>query len=301
MNTLILIGEQKLQQSHFTVFHRNVHTSSRKQPDTRCLLTGMSPTDETITIQATDLHKRYNSETALDGVSLSIPQGTVYGFLGPNGAGKTTTMRLLTGLSDPSSGEIRICGIPVNERRQLVPHVGYLPESPPLYEEFSGREQLEYVADLRDIPPETAHQRIDSYLDQFELTEDAGKRISTYSKGMQQKTAFIQSVLHNPDVVFLDEPTSGLDPRAGRRIRESITEFADSGMTVFLSTHILSVIEEVADQVGVLFDGSLVAEGTPDEVKDRAETGSKSTLEDAFLAITSNGDTFSSERQETDG
>ena len=105
---------------------------------------------------------------------------------------------------------------------------------------------------------------------------------------MQQKTAFIQSVLHDPDVLFLDEPTSGLDPRAAREIRESITEFADSGTTVFLSTHILPVVEAVADEVGVLFEGRLVAEGTPEELKSRAETGD-GTLEDAFLAVTSDG------------
>ncbi|AFK20983.1 ABC transporter ATP-binding protein (plasmid) [Haloferax mediterranei ATCC 33500] len=238
-------------------------------------------------IEATDLRKSYGSEVALDGVSLSISNGTVYGFLGPNGAGKTTTMRLLTGLTQPSSGSARICSLDVENRRELAANVGYLPETPPLYDEFSAREQLEYAADLRDIPAETADARITDYLDQFGLTGDENKRISTYSKGMQQKTAFIQSILHDPKVLFLDEPTSGLDPRAARRIRESITGFADAGSTVFLSTHILPVVEAVADEVGVLFDGRLVAEGSPNEVKSRAETGSESTLEDAFLAITS--------------
>jgi len=247
----------------------------------------MPSTNDAIAIEATNLKKTYGAETALDGISLSISPGTVYGFLGPNGAGKTTTMRLLTGLSTPTSGEARISGTPVDDRRALVPHVGYLPETPPLYEEFSAREQLEYVADLRDIPTETARNRIDSYLDRFELANDAGKRIGSYSKGMEQKTAFIQSVLHDPDVLFLDEPTSGLDPRAARTIRQSISEFADAGTTVFLSTHILPVVEEVAERVGVLFEGRLVAEGTPDEVKERAETGAGSTLEDAFLAVTS--------------
>ena len=246
----------------------------------------MPSTDVAAAIEARELRKTYRSETALSGVSLSIPTGTVYGFLGPNGAGKTTTMRLLTGLSTPTAGAARICGVPVDDRRALVPHVGYLPEEPPLYEEFTAREQLEYVADLRDIPDGTATERVDTYLDRFELADDAGRRVSTYSKGMRQKTAFIQSVLHDPDVLFLDEPTSGLDPRAARRIRESIAEFADAGTTVFLSTHILPVVEELADTVGVLFGGELVAEGTPDKVKTRAETGSASTLEDAFLAVT---------------
>jgi ABC-2 type transport system ATP-binding protein len=246
----------------------------------------MPSTSSAVAVEATDLRKTYGSDVALDGLSLSIPHGTVYGFLGPNGAGKTTTMRLLTGLSDATTGEVSVCGVPVDDRRQLVARVGYLPETPPLYEEFSAREQLDYVADLRDIPPETATSRIDAFLDRFDLAADAGKRISTYSKGMRQKTAFVQSVLHDPDVLFLDEPTSGLDPRAAREIRESIAEFADAGTTVFLSTHILPVVEAVADEVGVLFEGRLVAEGTPDELQSRAETGA-GTLEDAFLAVTS--------------
>ncbi|REA02588.1 ABC transporter ATP-binding protein [Haloferax sp. Atlit-6N] len=243
--------------------------------------------DADVAVEATDLRKSYGSEVALDGVSLSIPSGTVYGFLGPNGAGKTTTMRILTGLSQPTSGSVRICGLDVSDRRKLAPHVGYLPETPPLYDEFSAREQLDYVADLRDIPSETAEARIDDLLDQFDLVGDANKRIGTYSKGMKQKTAFIQSVLHEPDVLFLDEPTSGLDPRAARQIRTSIGDVADAGATVFLSTHILPVVEAVADEVGVLFDGRVVAEGTPDEVKSRAQTGGEGSLEDAFLAVTS--------------
>jgi ABC-2 type transport system ATP-binding protein len=246
----------------------------------------MPSTTDDVAIRATDLRKTYGSEVALDGVSLSIPTGTVYGFLGPNGAGKTTTMRLSTGLSRPTSGSVSIRGVPVDDRRDVAPLVGYLPETPPLYEEFSAREQLEYVADLRDIPRATARDRIDDYLDRFELAGDADRRIDGYSKGMKRKTAFIQSVLHDPAVLFLDEPTSGLDPRAARRIRDSITEFADGGTTVFLSTHILPVVEAVADEVGVLFDGRLVAEGTPAELRSRAETGESGTLEDAFLAVT---------------
>ena len=247
----------------------------------------MPSTNTTAAIDADDLRKRYGSEVALDGVSLSIPTGTVYGFLGPNGAGKTTTMRLLTGLSRPSGGTVRVCGVDVADRRALAPHVGYLPETPPLYEEFSAREQLEYVADLRDLPADIAGERIERYLTEFELGADADKRIEAYSKGMKQKTAFVQSVIHDPDVLFLDEPTSGLDPRAARRIRESILTFADSGTTVFLSTHILPVVEAVADEVGVLYEGRLVAEGPPESVTSRAETGESGSLEDAFLAVTS--------------
>lgn len=251
----------------------------------------MPSTTDNIAIQTTNLQKKYQSEVAVDNLSFAIPTGTVYGFLGPNGAGKTTTMRLLTGLIRPTSGSVRVCRVDVADRRALAPHVGYLPETPPLYEEFSAREQLEYVADLRDVPQDVARERIDEYLERFALTGDADKRIEAYSKGMQQKTAFIQSVLHDPDVLFLDEPTSGLDPRAARTIRESIAAFADAGTTVFLSTHILPIVEAVADEVGVLFDGQLVTEGTPTEVRERAKTGASGSLEDAFLAVTSEHET----------
>ena len=237
-------------------------------------------------ITADGLTKRYGDTVAVDDLDLGIDEGAIFGFLGPNGAGKTTTMRLLTGLSDPTSGHAEVCGKPVTDRRALVDAIGYLPEEPPIYDEFSAREQLEYVADVRGLPAEETADAIQSYLERFDLAEDADRRIGSYSKGMKQKTAFIQTVLHDPAVLFLDEPTSGLDPRAARRIREAIASFADAGTTVFLSTHILPVVEEVADTVGVLYDGRLVAEGSSAELKERAETGEGGTLEDAFLAVT---------------
>lgn len=167
------------------------------------------------------------------------------------------------------------------------PHIGYLPETPPLYDELSGREQLDYVADLRGIPDEHAVDRIEELLYEFDLIGDAGKRIDAYSKGMCQKVAFIQTILHDPDVLFLDEPTSGLDPRITRTLKECIRSLADSGMTIFLSTHILSVVDECADVIGVLNNGRLVAEGTPDGLKRRVESETDGTLEDVFLDVTS--------------
>ena len=238
-------------------------------------------------IETDQLTKRYGETLAVDRLDLSISEGIVYGFLGPNGAGKTTTMRLLTGLTQPTSGSGTVAGVPITDRDGLRSHIGYLPEEPPLYEHATAYEQLEYIAGLRDVPVETTQKRIDTLLDELDLTADAGTRIVDYSKGMRQKTAYIQAVLHEPDVVFLDEPTSGLDPRAARTIRDLITDLADSGTTVFLSTHILPVVEEVADTVGILYDGQLVAEDAPETLTQRAETGDKQTLEDVFLELTS--------------
>ncbi|MFC5970535.1 ABC transporter ATP-binding protein [Halomarina salina] len=237
-------------------------------------------------VETRALTKRYPSSTAVRELDLSVPEGSVYGFLGPNGAGKTTTMRMLTGLLDPTSGEGHVAGASIRDRRALAGVVGYLPETPPLYDELTGREQLDYVADLRDVGPD-ADARIDSLVERFDLAGDAGKRIEAYSKGMRQKTAFVQTVLHDPDVVFLDEPTSGLDPRAARTLREEIRNLTDDGTTVFLSTHVLPVVEELADVVGVLSDGRLVAEGTPNGLKNRVESDSDETLEDVFLDVTS--------------
>ncbi|MFC7209872.1 ABC transporter ATP-binding protein [Natronoarchaeum sp. GCM10025321] len=238
-------------------------------------------------IETTQLTKRYDETLAVDDLDLSIPKGVVYGFLGPNGAGKTTTMRMLTGLTRPTSGSATVAGVPVTDRDGLRSHIGYLPEEPPLYEQATALEQLEYVAGLRNLPEASTRERIDGLLDALDLAADAETRIAEYSKGMRQKTAYIQAVLHEPDVVFLDEPTSGLDPRAARTIREMITDLADAGTTVFLSTHILPVVEDVADTVGILYDGRLVTEGSPEALTQPAETeAGTQTLEDVFLELT---------------
>jgi len=240
-------------------------------------------------IESDALTKRFGDDVAVSGLDLEIRQGTVYGFLGPNGAGKTTTIGMLTTLLRPTSGSARIMGHDVADRDAVTPHVGYLPETPPVYDELTGREQLEYVAGLRDLPERRAAERIESLLDRFALADDADKRIGGYSKGMKQKTALVQAVLHEPEVLFLDEPTSGLDPRAARTVRDLIAELAAGETTVFLSTHILPVVDEVADAIGVMFEGELVAEGTPAELKQRAEGGER-TLEDAFLDVTERTD-----------
>ena len=245
-----------------------------------------SERQSTAAIEASGLTKRYGSTAVVDSVDLSVERGTVYGFLGPNGAGKTTTMRMLTTLTKPTAGDAAIIGVSVTDRDGVRGSIGYLPEEPPVFDELTGLEQLEYFARLRDIPTEEANSRIEAWLDRFDLSDDAGKRIEDYSKGMRQKLGLIQALLHDPDVVFLDEPTSGLDPRAARTVIDAIDEMAEAGHTVFLSTHILSVVDELADVVGVLDEGRLVAEGTPAELTATVERGGDSSLEDVFLAVT---------------
>ena len=239
-----------------------------------------------VAITASGLRKRYGETTVVDGVELNVPRGTVYGFLGPNGAGKTTTMRMLTTLTRPTAGEATVSGTSIADRDGVREAIGYLPEEPPLFEELTGIEQLEYFGRLREVPSAEASDRIEAWLDRFDLADDAGKRIEDYSKGMRQKLGLIQALLHEPEVVFLDEPTSGLDPRAARTVIDAIAEMTEAGRTVFLSTHILSVVEELADAVGVLHEGRLVAEGSPAELTATAERGDDSSLEDVFLSVT---------------
>jgi ABC-2 type transport system ATP-binding protein len=233
-------------------------------------------------IEAAGLTKRYGGGTAVQGLDLSVERGRIYGFLGPNGAGKTTTMRMLTGLTRPTDGSATVAGVDVRERDRLGEHIGYVPDTPPLYEKLTAREQLAAVADVRGLDPELKRERIDRLLDRFGLGA-ADDRIETYSRGMKQKTSVVQTIVHEPDVVFLDEPTNGLDPNAARTLKTVLGELRDAGTTVFLSTHVLPVVDELADTVGLLYDGELLAEDDPESLK--ADLAGD-TLEDAFVELT---------------
>jgi len=236
-------------------------------------------------IESDGLGKTYGDTVAVRDLDLAVESGTIYGFLGPNGAGKTTAMRLLTTLTKPTSGTASVAGVSIEDRDALVDDIGYLPEEPPIYDELTGREQLRYAAGIRELPA-SAGDEIDDLLHRFDLADDADRRIEGYSTGMRKKVGLIQTMLHDPEVVFLDEPTSGLDPRAARTVRDTIEELAAGDMTVFLSTHILPVVDELADVVGVLHDGELVAEDAPEALKRAAESGEERSLEDAFLEVT---------------
>ena len=237
-------------------------------------------------IETDGLTKRYGSVAAVEGLDLTVERGTVYGFLGPNGAGKTTTMRLLTGLTRPTEGAATVAGVDVRERDRLGTHIGYVPDTPPLYEKLTAREQLSALADVRGLDPDRTRERVPALLDRFELTA-ADDRTETYSKGMKQKTSVIQAIVHEPEVVFLDEPTSGLDPNAARTLKAVLSELRDAGTAVFLSTHVLPVVDELADTVGLLYDGELLAEDDPERLK--ADLDGE-TLEDAFVELTTDSD-----------
>jgi ABC-2 type transport system ATP-binding protein len=210
------------------------------------------------------LHKRYGSRTALAGLDLSVPNGVVYGFLGPNGAGKTTTMRLLTGLIHPDAGTIEILGRPFGRRdRHRLFDVGALIESPSFYPYLSARENLRALA-ATGAPTPAA--RIEELLELVGLRERARDKVQTYSLGMKQRLGIAASLLSDPRLLLLDEPSNGLDPAGIVAMRETLKQLAAQGKTVFVSSHILGEVQQLADVLGIVASGKVVREGPLDQL-----------------------------------
>lgn len=237
-------------------------------------------------IEIENLTKKYGDFTAVDDISLVANPGEVYGFLGPNGAGKTTTIRVLVGLSLPTSGRVRIGGIDVvREPEKAKAMIGYVPDRPFLYEKLTGWELLHFVADLYRKPWSECESRAQSLLQYLDLKDWAPARIENYSHGMKQKLVLIAALSHDPRILVIDEPMVGLDALAQKQVKTLLRTKASEGKTVFLTTHTLSVAEAVCDRVAILRRGQIAASGTVPELKRRAgeEHGA---LEDVFLAIT---------------
>lgn len=230
------------------------------------------------------LTKRFGDTTAVGRINIRIPKGEVYGFLGPNGAGKTTTMRMLTGLTRPTDGSAEVAGVSVADRSELAPRIGYAPDTPPLYEQLTGWEQIRLAADVYGVDDDETDT--EQYLARFDMLEDAHSRISGYSKGMRQKINVIQAVIHSPEALFLDEPTGGLDPRAANKMEELLSELSEAGTTIFLSTHILEVAERAADRVGLLHEGELLTQESPEELVADVGESEDSGLNEVFLKLT---------------
>ena len=208
---------------------------------------------------------RKRPRRALDGLTLTIEEGEVFGFLGPNGAGKTTTLKLLMGLIFPTSGGARILGRAI-EDVSMHHDVGYLPEQPYFYDYLTARELLDYFARFFRLSAEERRRRIGSLLDLVGLSSAADVQLRRYSKGMLQRIGMAQAILHQPRVVFLDEPMSGLDPVGRREARDIILDLKRQGRTVFFSTHILPDAEMLCDRVAVLVGGKLQGVGSPEQI-----------------------------------
>jgi len=241
-------------------------------------------------IQASGLTKHFGKLVAVHDLDLSVPAGEVFGFLGPNGAGKTTTIRMLTGLVRPTSGTAFIAGFDVlREPHEVKRRVGYLAETPYVYPKLTGREFLQFMGGLYEVPADLVRQRAERLLGLFELLDKADQLIETYSHGMRQKLALAGTMLHEPHVLFFDEPTSGLDPRSARLVKDLLLGLVARGHTVFLSTHVLEIAEQLCHRVGIINQGQIIATGTLEElrVQARREAGS---LEDIFLQLTGGGE-----------
>jgi ABC-2 type transport system ATP-binding protein len=232
--------------------------------------------------------KNYGNVLALNGVNTTIEKGEVRGLLGANGSGKSTLMKILLGLVRPDNGTVTVEGIDsaVNPIavRQIV---GYVPETPRLYEFLSGIEYLDFVADLHGLPSETKKQRIDEYLSAFDLKEQGNDLISGYSMGMRQKIAISAALIHKPRVLILDEALNGLDPRTAKIVKDTIIKLSSDGVTVLFSTHVLEIAEAICQKITILDKGQILAEGSMSELRSKA---SQTNLESIFLSLTGSSD-----------
>jgi len=241
-----------------------------------------------------NLCKRFGEFTAVNEISLRVQEGEIFGFLGPNGAGKTTTIKMLTGLISPSSGSASIGGFDVVAQSLQAKRVyGYIPDNPYLYEKLTGREFLDFMADLYSVARDNRSRKIDDLLCLFALDTKGDALIQGYSRGMRQKIALAGALIHDPRVIFLDEPTVGLDPQSARAMQDILKELCRRGVTIFISTHILDIAEKLCHRVAIVHRGSLIAEGTVDEL--RAESAARRlpddivvpfSLEEIFLELT---------------
>jgi ABC-2 type transport system ATP-binding protein len=215
-------------------------------------------------IELVDLTKKYGSFTAVDHLTLSIRKGEIYGLLGPNGAGKSTAILMMLGLTDPTSGSVKVCGIdsttnPIEVKRK----VGYLPEDVGFYDDYSGRENLLFTAQLNSIPVNEAREKAEQLLSRVGLSEAAEKKVGKYSRGMRQRIGLADVLIKNPEVIILDEPTLGIDPKGVQEFLELIIKLSkEEGHTVLLSSHHLHQMQEVCDRVGLFVSGKLIAEGS---------------------------------------
>jgi ABC-2 type transport system ATP-binding protein len=229
--------------------------------------------------------KRYGTKTAVVDLSLDICAGELFAFLGPNGAGKTTTIKMLCGLLFPTTGSVTVGGYDIRKdgdrARQLL---SYVPDLPFLYEKLTGREFLHFIADMYGLPPQIGRERVTAVIEQFNLKEFVDDLTERYSHGMRQRTVFASALVHAPKVLVVDEPTVGLDPKSVRQLKDLLRRQANSGTTVFLSSHSLDVVEELADRIAIVDRGRLVSCGTLAALREQAAIDG--SLEDVFLRLT---------------
>ena len=243
------------------------------------------PDQPTSALQLSGVRKAFGRTAAVDGINLNVQPGEFYALLGPNGAGKTTTLRMIAGLLRPDAGVISIFGIDaVRDSVAAKQITAWLPDEPMLYDKLTPLEYLEFVAGLWSVPARIAERKAAELIDMLELGPHRHSRCEGFSRGMKQKVALAGALIHDPRLIMLDEPLTGIDAGVARQVKDLLTARVRAGATIILTTHILEVAERLADRIGIVSGGKLVAEGTLDELR---STAGHRTLEDVFLALTS--------------
>ncbi|MEM2940359.1 MAG: ABC transporter ATP-binding protein [Thermoproteota archaeon] len=247
----------------------------------------MTSVEYAITLER--VSKSYADIVAVDCVDLNIRQGEIFGLLGPNGSGKSTTLKMILGLVKPDSGSVKVLGINVDDDPVAVKReIGYVPETPRLYEFLTGLEYLDFISDIYGIETASKKERVEKYLKALDLEGREGDMISSYSQGMKQKITLISAFLHKPKILILDEPLNGLDPKSARIVKDLLRELASQGVTTVMSTHILEIAEAMCDRIAIMYEGRILALGNMQDLRQRARMP-ESGLEEIFLKLTGTG------------
>ena len=239
----------------------------------------------TVVIHLEHVSKSYGRKPAVIDLSLELRAGEIFAFLGPNGAGKTTTLKMTTGLLRPDTGTIEVCGYAMTSHgRQAKQHLAYIPDQPFVYDKLTGREFIEFTREMYAVAPQVAEQQLAQLRTRLDMDGFLDQLTETYSHGMKQKVALAAALIHSPRLLIVDEPMVGLDPRTIRVIKTIFREIAERGGTVFMCTHTLDIAEQVADRIGIISQGRLVALGTLADLRQQAALDGR--LEDIFLHLT---------------
>jgi len=237
-------------------------------------------------IKLVNLAKHYDRLVAVDSLNLEVPAGEIFGFLGPNGAGKTTTIRVMMGIMKPTSGQVSLGGYDVGRQPEQAKAIcGFIPDRPFIYEKLSGLEFLEFIGKLHRVDSVRLDRRILELLEHFELTRWRDELVESYSHGMKQRLVVCASLIHEPRILIVDEPMVGMDPKGARKLKDLFRSLSERGTTVFLSTHSISVAEELCHRIGIIQRGRLIACGSMADLLAQAQTKQKN-LESIFLELT---------------
>lgn len=249
-------------------------------------------------ITAVNLSKTYGEKPAVKNINIEVKKGELFAYLGPNGSGKSTTIKMLMGLLEPTEGSVEILGEPMDLNNiELKRKISFVPDTPDIIGKLTGNEYLNFVASVYKMEANEYEKKRTELVDMFELGNDLGTLVEEYSHGMRQKLVVIGALMHSPEVIFLDEPNVGLDPKSNRELKNYLTDYVKKGNTVFLTTHTLSLAEEIADRICIIYKGEIRALGTLEELS--AGLDGLKTLEDIFLYVTGEEDAYEEEHSES--